>query len=222
MAEMEEHLRLLDVGAEMPELPEFDIDRPVDDDWNEGVEEFQSWTEGDLWSFLGVERLPFFNERFDMANGRHVWDDEELAADIKLSGSPLTPRWHQLVGIIKMVTNCFQGRPVLLMDDVGIGKTLQVVGLVCLLTYFHEYFSQHSRFPGKIGEFSVHPWLSASADPLVGQEGLKWPGESGDGNIPDRHSSASSPLPSCHSSWTSAAATWSLNHSTYSLTSVLW
>ena len=186
VAQLEEHLRLVDVGAEMPDLPEFNMDRPLDDDWNEGVEEFKSWSMADLWSFLGVERLPFFNERFDIDNGQHFWDDQQLAAVIKQSGSPLTPRWHQLVGIVKMVTNCFQGRPVLLMDNVGIGKTLQVVGLVSVLTYFREYFAQHGRFPGKLGEFSDHLGLSASTDRPTGQDGLKWPAQSGDGNIPDR------------------------------------
>jgi hypothetical protein len=91
VAQLEEHLRLVDVGADMPDLPEFNMDRPLDDDWNEGVEEFKSWSMADLWSFLGVERLPFFNERFDIDNGQHFWDDQQLAAVIKQSGSPLTP-----------------------------------------------------------------------------------------------------------------------------------
>jgi SNF2 family DNA or RNA helicase len=186
IAQLEEYLRLLDPEAEVPELPEYDPDRPPNVDWDEGVDQFHTWTKDDLWAFLGVDHLPFFNKRLDTLHGRHFWEDEALASQINDSGSPLDPRWHQLVGIVKMLTNCFQRRPVLLMDDVGIGKTLQVIGLVAVLAYYRQHFAQHARFPGKIGESSLDLHSFSSSHLLAGQEGLTWPGDSVDGNIPDR------------------------------------
>jgi len=47
-----------------------------------------------------------------------------------------------------MLTNVFARKPVLLMDDVGIGKTMQVVGLIAMLVYYHEYHNEHKKFPG--------------------------------------------------------------------------
>jgi hypothetical protein len=186
IAQLELHLQLLDPDQELPELPEYDPESLPNMDWDEGVEVFHTWSKQDIWNYLGVDRhLPFFNERLDTLDGRHFWEDEALAVEIKRSGSRLEPRWHQLVGITKMLSNCFQGTPVLLMDDVGIGKTLQVVGLIALLAYYREYYSQHGRFPGKAGESSLHPDGFSSTHPPVGQEGWKWPGDSEDGNIPN-------------------------------------
>jgi hypothetical protein len=71
------------------------------------------------------------------------------------------------------------------MDDVGIGKTLQVVGLVALLAYYREYYARHHRFPGKLGQWSLDLHSFSSTHGLVGQGGSKWPGDSDDGNIPD-------------------------------------
>jgi hypothetical protein len=46
----------------------------------------------------------------------------------------------------------FQNLPILLMDDVGVGKTLQLVGFIALLTYFRAYYDEHGSFPGEFGE----------------------------------------------------------------------
>src|SRR5258705_1207206 len=186
IAQLEQHLQLLDPEAELPQFPEYDPDRLPNIDWDEGVDEFRTRTMEELWSFLGVgDCLPFFNTWLDTLNGRHFSDNKTLADEIKASGSRLEPRWHQLVGIAKMLTNCFQGRPVLLMDDVRIGKTLQVVGLIALLAYYREYFLKHGQFPGQIGESSLDLHRFRTAHPLVGQNGWKWPVDSVDGNIPD-------------------------------------
>ena len=155
VSEMLRYIRSLDPDVEMPGMPEYDPDREGDVKWNEGVEEFADRSMAELWGFLGVTRLPFFNEWFDLLNSEDGWSDAETAARIQQSGEPLRPRWHQLVGIIKMLTNVFAGKPVLLMDDVGIGKTMQVVGLIAMLAYYREYHDEHKRFPGY---FSMSPF----------------------------------------------------------------
>ena len=43
-----------------------------------------------------------------------------------------------VVGILKMLINTFEGRPVLLMDEVRVGKTLQVLGYSAMRAYLYE------------------------------------------------------------------------------------
>jgi len=45
----------------------------------EGVEEFAGLSMDELWAILGVMQLPFFNERYDLLNGKDGWSDEETA-----------------------------------------------------------------------------------------------------------------------------------------------
>lgn len=42
--------------------------------------------------------------------------------------------------------------PVLLMDDVGLGKTVQVIALFSMLAYYRTYFKLNGRYPGLWGE----------------------------------------------------------------------
>ena len=55
---------------------------------------------------------------------------------------PLAPRWHQLVGIVKIVMQAFKGEPLMLMDEVGVGKTLQLVGAIATLTFFRDFYEK--------------------------------------------------------------------------------
>jgi len=182
VTEMELHLQNLDPDAVVEEMPEYDPDREPNEEWQEGVEDFAEYTTDALWAYLGVSKIPFFNERYDLLNGQDGWSDAKVAEEIQQHGEWLVPRWHQLVGIAKMLTNAFEGKPVLLMDDVGIGKTLQVVGLVAVLSYYREYHLQHKKFPGHIGEYNFQ-CCRRLADSIIGQRGLKWPGGDAAGNI---------------------------------------
>jgi len=156
---MEQHLLNLDPDAVVEEMPEYNPDREEEVSWEDGVEYFADWPAKKLWEYLGVSEIPFFNERYDSLNGRDGWSDANVAEEIEQSGEKLVPRWHQLVGIAKMLTNAFTRKPVLLMDDVGIGKTLQVVGLIVVLSYYREYHLQHKKFPGYFGK---HHFLAVS------------------------------------------------------------
>jgi hypothetical protein len=157
--QMLEHLRDIDPDATPPDMPVFDRDHAPNVLWAEGIEEYKSRTMDELWAYLGLKgTLPFFNERIDVDDGQHFWDSKELEAKILASGKPLKPHWHQLVGIAKMLMNVFEGRPVLLMDDISIDKTLQVVGLIVVLAYYREYYASFGKFPGHFGQ----PFLPSS------------------------------------------------------------
>jgi hypothetical protein len=69
-------------------------------------------------------------------------------------GQKFSPWHHQLAGILMMMHLAFQGLPVVLLDDVGVGKTLQLVGFIALVTYFRMYYEKYEKFPGEFGKRS--------------------------------------------------------------------
>ncbi|KAI6029961.1 hypothetical protein BKA83DRAFT_4489870 [Pisolithus microcarpus] len=148
------------------DLPEGDhIDIP----WKEGVEDLGKFTEDELWAHLGLKEkkaIPMFQKYTDPDAAIEPWTDEgERWLNSPDSGrEPLRARWHQLVGIFRMLQRAFQGDAVLLMDGVGIGKTFQVIGFIACLAWFRSHFEVHKKFPGSFAN-------------------LKWQGK--DGNIPD-------------------------------------
>jgi hypothetical protein len=123
--------------------------------WSEGVEEFQALSFQELWEMLGIpgKAIPFFNRSQDPCGNHDPWDEthRDWFKD-QANTEPLQPRWHQLVGILKMVHSAFKGDSILLMDEVGLGKTLQIVGLVAVLAFYRDYYTQFNRFPGAFGK----------------------------------------------------------------------
>ncbi|KAI6116603.1 P-loop containing nucleoside triphosphate hydrolase protein [Pisolithus croceorrhizus] len=150
----------------MIELPEGDA---VEFSWKEGVEDLSKLTEDELWAHLGLKEskaIPLFQKYTDPDAAIEPWTDEGEAwlSNPESGREPLRARWHQLVGILRMLQRAFQGEAVLLMDGVGIGKTFQVIGFIACLAWFRSHFAAHKKFPGSFAN-------------------LKWQGK--DGNIPD-------------------------------------
>ncbi|KAG1763002.1 P-loop containing nucleoside triphosphate hydrolase protein [Suillus placidus] len=162
-ASIHDQLKLCDPNSMPAEsVPEFDLDATDDCDfqWSEGVEQYNDMSEDDLWTILGLpeRQIPFFNLLHDPYGNCDPWT-EDGQAWLKENGEPLALRWHQLVGLVKMVKNAFCGMPVLLMDEVGLGKTIQVTALIAVLSFYREFYVVHNRFPGKI---AVKQWRSDS------------------------------------------------------------
>jgi hypothetical protein len=139
-------------------MPDFDLDPelPLPFEWSDGVEDFSTMPEDKLWAILGLPNkiIPFFNERRDPTGAHDPWlkDDEEWFRD-PANTTPLALRWHQLVGVVKMVLNAFEAKPILQMDGVGLGKTIQMVAFIAVLVFFHEYHNANGCFPGAFGAF---------------------------------------------------------------------
>lgn len=135
-------------------IPELNFDREPAIEWSEGVDEYKSKTFKDLWNMLGVPgQLPFFNEVTDPEGIHDPWNDKDKDwFKDKENTRPFGPRWHQLVGILKMLEQAFKGEPCLNIDEVGLGKTLQTAGLVSVLAFYREFFKTNHRFPGAFGE----------------------------------------------------------------------
>ncbi|KAG1841574.1 P-loop containing nucleoside triphosphate hydrolase protein [Suillus subluteus] len=122
-------------------------------DWKSGVEEYDKCSEDDLWEYLGLpeKRLPFFQTRSDPDAAMDPWSEEgqQWLDDPTSPAQSLAPRWHQLVGILRLIDRFLDGKPVMLMDGVGVGKTMQAVGLIACLAHYMEHYKKHGKFPGK-------------------------------------------------------------------------
>jgi hypothetical protein len=128
-------------------------------DWKSGVEEYDKCSEEDLWEYLGLpeKRLPFFQTRSDPDAAIDPWSEEgqQWLDDPTNRAQSLAPRWHQLVGILRLIDRFLDGKPVMLMDGVGVGKTMQAVGLIACLAHYKEHYKKHGKFPGKFCKQSV-------------------------------------------------------------------
>ena len=59
-----------------------------------------------------------------------------------------TPTWGQLVGVLKGLLLAFEGKPLLLMDEVGFSKTIQLIGMIAMLAYLCEVYAKTGNFIG--------------------------------------------------------------------------
>lgn len=138
------------------EVPELDLESHLyNPDWSEGVEDLNKLTMEQLWGSLGLqESLPYFNLTMDPAGffTPATAEGRGFFADARQVKATLSPRWHQLIGIFRMVQRAFLGKPVLLMDEVGLGKTLQVIGVFAILAFFRHAYAVNGTFPGIFGE----------------------------------------------------------------------
>lgn len=129
------------------------------------MEAFKDVSEDHLWTLLGIpdQRLPFFNALQDPYGNHDPWTEEgEDWFKSSGRGERLALRWHQLVGVTRMVQNAFSGKPILLMDEVGLGKTIQVTALIAILAFYREYYTANGCFPGKIGKSISLPFEAQS------------------------------------------------------------
>jgi SNF2 family DNA or RNA helicase len=138
--------------AEMVDRMEIDWDPEPNEEWSEGVEHLQEKTPAELYKMLGLERhaIPFFRSgQVTERDASQELGEQETSATTT-EGHSL--QWHQLVGVVKMLDRAKKSEPVLLMDDVGLGKTVQVIALFSMLAYYRTYFKLNGRYPGLWGE----------------------------------------------------------------------
>lgn len=155
---------LENIHSDPQEPVELGDDEHIDiSDWKEGVEELAAKSEKELWTLLGLpeEQLPFFQQWADPNSIIDPWSNEGQAwlNDPDKGRVPLKPRWHQLVGIFRMLENAFDGKATLLMDGVGLGKTMQAVGTIACLSYYRVYYGKKGDYPchfGKCYMFFIH------------------------------------------------------------------
>lgn len=151
VAELDE--ALLDMEAQSPPEPLPDELLSLRD-WESGVENLQEKTPDELWDMLGLggmKTLTGFNTVEDPDGVTDPWTNEWEQFAESPRAVPFGPRWHQLVGMVKLMHHTISGQPMLLMDEVGIGKTMQVIGTIALYSVFRLYYRKNGFFPGAFG-----------------------------------------------------------------------
>ncbi|KAI5988912.1 hypothetical protein EDC04DRAFT_2614443 [Pisolithus marmoratus] len=123
------------------EQVELDLDAPIDPAWTEGIESLSKITEDALWQKLGFtdKKIPFFQRWTDPDGLIDPWSQEGQA----WLNTATSKRQ-----IYHMLERTFEGKPVLLMDGVGLGKTLQVLGTIACLAYYSRMYTEKGTFPG--------------------------------------------------------------------------
>lgn len=148
------HESLTNISNEDDELPEINFDYESPMTWSEGGDQYKTNTEADFWRMWGLpeECIPVFNKLLDKEGLRNPHTDPQWFKEPQETIVPLQPRWHQMLGAQEMLTAAFKGDSTLLMDEVGLGKTMQMVMVIALLDWFRQYWEQHKKFPGAFGE----------------------------------------------------------------------
>lgn len=136
--------------AQVENPVEFELSPETEIDWSEGVEHLRAKTPEDLYKMLGLEKhtIPFFREEIETEPAGEEGELESTAT----ATEGLELRWHQLVGLTKMVERAMKSEPVLLMDDVGLGKTIQVLALFAMLAYYRSIYAATGKYPGIWGK----------------------------------------------------------------------
>lgn len=160
---VQEQIRLIDPGDDddvvFHNLDELEVLHTGD--WLSGVEKYTAMTSEALVKGLGTTdfdtQLPSFNSQVDTSQSPITpWDKQNWGVLKITDKAALVVRWHQLVGVYKLMKTWFpKRRPsprgdngVLLMDEVGLGKTIQATGAITQLSYMRMAFSIKGKYPG--------------------------------------------------------------------------
>jgi hypothetical protein len=113
-----------------------------------GVQDFLGTSVPDLVKMVG---LPTGATMFPFAEpGRSASLEGE---EHVLAKSQIVPEWHQWVGTLCLVRSWFTTElgekplPSMLCDEVGLGKTIQLVGSICILVHYIECMNQSLDLP---------------------------------------------------------------------------
>jgi hypothetical protein len=159
LAQLAGHIELHQSNAEG--LVELDLEPEELVDWEEGTEHLQGKTQDELYDMLGFKdkKIPFLVTEIDpdddIGAQAHSNESTEESAPPPAESpqkQPFALKWHQLVGVTKLIQCAFTSRPVLLMDNVGLGKTLEVIAFFAVIAYYRQFYSKSQRYPGMWGE----------------------------------------------------------------------
>jgi hypothetical protein len=98
-----------------------------------GVDRFRGWSTPQVWASLGLPAATQF-----------PFGEPGMGQEQPLDAAPrrkVVPKWHQVTGVHAMLEGAFtkqvgeHARPALLCDDVGLGKTLQIIGTISVLAH---------------------------------------------------------------------------------------
>lgn len=83
-----------------------------------------------------------------LRDGREPWWD--IIPDHRRV--PLQPRHHQLVGLLKIMSWICKGQGGMIADEVGVGKTGQLLMSIALRNRLIKQYQQSGKYPPQFGE----------------------------------------------------------------------
>ncbi|GJE96699.1 DEAD/DEAH box helicase [Phanerochaete sordida] len=144
------------------------LEEPIDDDNYNPIEDgkpMDSWnldaevghiscrSKPEIYVSLGIptERLPCFSGWRDPDRCHDTWTEAEdpAPADHKV---PAELKWHQVVGLRRLAEAMMARKSLLVLDEVGVGKTLQVLALIAYRILCLRSLEKHGRLPGSFEE----------------------------------------------------------------------
>ena len=146
--ELDECLQIAQTAGEGEALPE-----PGDTDigpWKSGTEKWEAKGEPEIDAQLGLPKgvVPGMNTKEDPDGATDSWTTEGQSVLKSEAAQALRARWHQKVGLLRIMEQMFQKKPLLLMDGVGVGKTLQAICGILMYSFHRGHFEKHGHFAG--------------------------------------------------------------------------
>lgn len=148
--DFEKEQQALEILARGEVQTEWDLDREVEDLKDKNPDE--------LWQLLGIDspsgqekRIPGMAAVHDPGKQHTLWTQEGREFLATVQEQPRNLHWHQQVGLLKMAKWLVDGNRGICLDEVGVGKTLQVIALAAYRRVLIE--SEKTRHGG-LGIFS--------------------------------------------------------------------
>lgn len=136
-------------------VPNAEFDPPLED-WETGVEHLAGRSTSQLYEDFGLAdlRIPTFNHFYDAVGEHDPWNTEDV--EWYKTPSPnrrsYDLRYHQLCCVDTTMRASLRGESMLLLDAVGLGKTVEAIALIAMRAYFYRVYEDTGKFPGKYGE----------------------------------------------------------------------
>ncbi|KAI9062330.1 hypothetical protein FKP32DRAFT_1535605, partial [Trametes sanguinea] len=127
-------------------------------EWAEGVEAYKKLTIEQMRVAFGLPtaHFPFFNKTTDSTGNEDPWTESGRQALASPNAAELKPFWHQWVGLLKIVDNLMDGKNLMLMDQVGVGKTLQAVGTLAMYEWLRVHKDSRGQYPARFGQYKKY------------------------------------------------------------------
>ncbi|KAI9069499.1 hypothetical protein FKP32DRAFT_1559595 [Trametes sanguinea] len=124
--------------------------------WAEGIEAYRNLTIPQMQAAFSLPspHFPFFNHKTDMVGNDDPWSEAGREALKGPNAVDLKPFWHQWVGVMKIVDNMMSSKNILLMDQVGVGKTLQAAGTLAMYEWLRVHKDTRGDYPSRFREFN--------------------------------------------------------------------
>ncbi|KAL7283873.1 hypothetical protein ACG7TL_001143 [Trametes sanguinea] len=141
--------RIVEVIGAAEAEGDLELQAPEPFSWAEGVEAYKMLAIADISAAFGLpsEHFPFFNKKTDNNGNEDPWTEAGREALRSPNAADLKPFWHQWVGVLKIVDNMMSGKNLMLMDQVGVGKTMQAVGTLAMYEWLRVNKEKRGHYP---------------------------------------------------------------------------